>query len=540
MLHHKSTRTSSGLAFCKTKKAVSSLALAFVLSAVFTSAVTAKESKQAKNLETLTQTHTIEELQSLMLQGKLTSSELTHFYINKIKNENPKYNAVIALNEKAIKIAANLDATIKEYDVKTLPALYGMPILLKDNIESKEMATTAGSLALKDNFTNRDATLTANLRAAGAIILGKTNLSEWANFRSERSSSGWSAIGGQTKNPHDVSRTPCGSSSGSGAAVAANFAIAAIGTETNGSITCPAAVNGVVGVKPTVGLVSRHGVVPISPSQDTAGPMTKFVADAKRVLFAMQGKDQQDKHTLNKGIKKVAKNIAILPVDGLKLGIVYSSAESHEQVAQIMKNTVAKLKANGVELTSDLKFEGYDGFWADAYTQLLREFKTSLNHYFSSLPNDVPDEINTMTLEKLIQFNKDNQQLEMAYFQQEIFEKSQATEGMKTQKYKNLKSKLQRVTGKENISKLIDRHDLDALIAVTRGPAWKIDKINGDNSNGGVSSFSAISGYPHVTLPMAKLHGLPIGLSIMTKHGEDEKALNVAEALAQLLTSDSK
>lgn len=540
MLHHKSTRTSSALAFCRTKKAVSSLALAFVLSAVFTSSVTAKESKQAKNLETLTQTHTIEELQSLMLQGKLTSSELTHFYINKIKKENSKYNAVIALNEKAIDIAANLDARIKEYDAKTLPALYGMPILLKDNIESKEMATTAGSLALKDNFTNRDATLTANLRAAGAIILGKTNLSEWANFRSERSSSGWSAIGGQTKNPHDVSRTPCGSSSGSGAAVAANFAIAAIGTETNGSITCPAAVNGVVGVKPTVGLVSRHGVVPISPSQDTAGPMTKFVADAKRVLFAMQGKDQQDKHTLNKGIKKVAKNIAILPVDGLKLGIVYSSAESHEQVAQIMKNTVAKLNANGVELTSDLKFEGYDGFWADAYTQLLREFKTSLNHYFSSLPNDVPDEINTMTLEKLIQFNKDYQQLEMAYFQQEIFEKSQVTEGMKTQKYKNLKSKLQRVTGKENITKLIDRHDLDALIAVTRGPAWKIDKINGDNSNGGVSSFSAISGYPHVTIPMAKLHGLPIGLSIMTKHGEDEKALNVAEALAQLLTSDSE
>lgn len=502
---------------------------------LFVAPVSVAQTYTQTELEALTKTSSIEEIQSLMLEGKLTSVQLTQFYLNKIENEDHKYNAVIAVNKEALNIASRLDAALEQYKGKKLPALFGMPILLKDNIESEENATTAGSLALKDNFTKRDATLTANLRAHGAIILGKTNLSEWANFRSERSSSGWSAIGGQTKNPHDVSRTPCGSSSGSGAAVAANLAIAAIGTETNGSITCPAAVNGIVGMKPTVGLVSRFGVVPISPTQDTAGPMAKSVGDAKRILFAMQGRDKLDKQTAAEGIKKVTENVKTLPVDGLRLGVVYSSAQSHEQVDDVFQETLTTFTTNGVKLEPNLKFESYDGFWADSYQQLLREFKTSLNHYFSTLPGDVPNEFNTLTLKKLIEFNNANKALEMPYFQQEIFEKSQATDGMNTQRFKNLKAKLQRVTGKENITKLIEKHNLDALIAVTRGPAWKIDKVNGDNSNGGVSTFSAISGYPHVTIPMGKLHGLPLGISVMTNHGEDEKALNVAATLASLI-----
>lgn len=525
-----------GMTFNKTKSkqhfsSVVSMALLIGLSSL--SAQAKKWSD--KELEELTSTHTIAEIQEEYLKGELSVSRLTQFYLDKIKREDHKYNSIIAANPDVLSVAAAQDKALSTYTKANIPALFGVPILLKDNIESYELPTTAGSIALINNNTKRDATLTAKLRKNGALILGKTNLSEWANFRSERSSSGWSAVGGQTKNPHDISRTPCGSSSGSGAAVAANLAVAAIGTETNGSITCPAAVNGVVGVKPTVGLVSRFGVVPISPSQDTAGPMAKSVADAKRILFAMQGVDSQDKETQQVELKKVSKLTAPLPLDGLRLGVVYSSAEQHEQVAELMTKTSNVLKKQGVELVPDLKFESYDGFWGDSYTQLLREFKTSLNHYFSSLPSDIPNELNTLTLKGLIEFNKNNAEREMPYFQQEIFIKSQATEGMNTQKYRNLKTKLKRITGKENIDALIKEHKLDGLIAVTRGPAWKIDKINGDHSNGGVSSFSAISGYPHVTIPMAKLHGLPIGISVMTRFAEDEKALNIASALEPVL-----
>lgn len=491
-------------------------------------------SNNNKTLEKLTSTKTIVELQELMKQGVFTSKQLTQFYIDKIEKEDHKYNSIIAINPDALSIAEKLDNNLDRF-TKKLPVLYGMPILLKDNIETIEMPTTAGSLVLKDNITNRDATLTDYLRASGAIILGKTNLSEWANFRSERSSSGWSAIGGQTKNPHDVTRTTCGSSSGSGAAIAANFAIAAIGTETNGSITCPAAVNGVVGIKPTVGLVSRFGIVPISPAQDTAGPMAKSVEDARIVLMAMQGTDDKDPITKSKTIVEVVESNRLPKVQKLRLGVLVSGAEDHEQVRELSEGLQLSMKNAGVTLVQGLSFENYNGFWSDGYTQLLREFKTSLNHYFANLPNDVPNNLNMLTLEDVIKFNNDNADIEMKYFRQEIFIKSQATEGMNTQKYKNLREKLVRVTGKEGIDSLLKEHKLDALIAITRGPAWKIDLINGDHSNGGVSTYSAISGYPHITIPAGKLHGLPIGLSIMTSAGEDNKAIDIAEALEKLM-----
>lgn len=491
-------------------------------------------SNNDNTLETLTTTKTIVELQELMKQGVFTSKQLTQFYIDKIKKEDHKYNSIIAINPDALSIAEKLDNNLSRY-TKKLPILYGMPILLKDNIETMEMPTTAGALVLKDNKTNRDATLTEYLRASGAIILGKTNLSEWANFRSERSSSGWSAIGGQTKNPHDVTRTTCGSSSGSGAAIAANFAIAAIGTETNGSITCPAAVNGVVGIKPTVGLVSRFGIVPISPAQDTAGPMAKSVEDARLVLMAMQGPDDKDPITKSKTIIEVVESNRHSQIETLRLGVLVSGAEDHEQVKELSEELQQRMKKAGVTLVTGLSFETYNGFWGDGYTQLLREFKTSVNHYFANLPSDTPNNLNMLTLEDVIEFNDINAELEMKYFRQEIFVKSQATEGMATQKYKNLRKKLLRVTGKEGIDALLKEHKLDALIAITRGPAWKIDLINGDHSNGGVSTFSAISGYPHVTIPAGKLHELPIGLSIMTSKGEDSKAINIAETLEKLM-----
>lgn len=489
-----------------------------------------------EQIEKWTANKTIVELQQLIANKKLTSVQLTQFYIDKIKKEDHKYNSVIGVNPKALAQAKHLDNNkFEQFTDGELP-LFGMPILLKDNIETREQATTAGSLILKNNFTNRDATLTKRLRDAGAIILGKTNLSEWANFRSERSSSGWSAIGGQTKNPHDVTRTPCGSSSGSGAAVAANFAIAAIGTETNGSITCPAAVNGVVGVKPSVGLVSRHAIVPISPSQDTAGPMTKFVDDAHRILFAIQGADNLDAETKNTRLNPVTLETAQKDLKRLRLGLVYSSAEQHEQVVTIKEGAIKKLKAAGITIIDELKFETYDGFWPDSYQQLSREFKTSLNNYFASLPSDVPDDINSLTLQDVIDFNNKTPD-EMEFFQQEIFLKSQKTDGMNTQRYKNLKKKLKRITDKEGIDALIKKHNLDGLIAITRGPAWKIDLINGDHSNGGVSTFAAIAGTPHITIPINKLHGLPIGLSVMTNYGDDAQALAIAAQIEKLLST---
>ncbi|MBB3168873.1 amidase [Simiduia aestuariiviva] len=479
---------------------------------------------------------TIPELQAKMDAGDLSSVQITQFFLANIAKKNAELNAIIQVNPEALSIASVLDQERSEGRLRG--PLHGIPIVIKDNIETADMATTAGSLALIDNETRRDAPVVAKLRAAGAIILGKANLSEWANIRSERSSSGWSAIGGQARNPHDLNRSPCGSSAGSGVAVAANLAVAAIGTETNGSIVCPSSANGIVGIKPTVGLVSRRHIVPISHTQDTAGPMAKSVLDAAIILSVIQGEDVADPATtaLAYDFQQNFKPDTSVQLTGKRIGVVLSGAADHEAVLAVFNAAKARIAQAGAVVIDDLKLTPYDGFYGDAYDVLLYELKADLNAYFSTLPSD----LNQLTLAKVIQFNRDNAEREMPYFQQEIFHKSQAKGDLSDVGYVEALANIRRATRDNGIDKLMSEHALDAIISVTLGPAWSIDQLNGDHFTGSFSSYPAIAGYPHITLPMGKVHHMPVGLSI-TGRALDEKALiDIAQAVENALQDDGK
>lgn len=459
------------------------------------------------------------ELQQAMRDGTLTAAVLVERQIARVERLNPELNAVIALDPSARAQARALDA--QRAAGEWAGPLHGIPVLIKDNIETRAQPTTAGSLALADNDTGRDAPLITRLREAGAVILGKANLSEWANFRSERSSSGWSATGGQARNPYDPNRSPCGSSSGSGVGVAAGMAVLAVGTETNGSVVCPASVNGVVGMKPTVGLVSRTHIVPISHSQDTAGPMGRSVFDVVTLLSAMAGQDPADPATNERPEWSPTSLVAHVNADGLKdkrIGVLRSSAGFHGGVEQLLEAAIDTMRASGAQIidgiewqTSDDVFaESYDMF-GQAYNVLLYEFKHDLNAYLAGLPD--PDLAN-MTLADLIAFNRINAAKEMPWFEQEIFELAQAKGPLSDEEYKQALVAVQKAAREDGIDKLLDEHNLDALIAPTASPAWTIDLINGDNSLGGSSSLAAISGYPNITVPMGQIHGMPVGLSI--------------------------
>lgn len=455
---------------------------------------------------------TVPELQSRLQSGDLTSASLTRHYLDRIAQRNPELNAVIAVDPTAMEQARALDADRAQDDGRG--PLHGIPVLLKDNIETRDQPTTAGSLALESNDTGRDAALVAELRAAGAVILGKANLSEWANFRSERSSSGWSAVGGQSRNPHDPTRSPCGSSSGSAAAVAAGMAPLAIGTETNGSVVCPASANGVVGIKPTVGLVSRTHIVPISHSQDTAGPMGRNVADAVLLLEAMMGADDADPATGAVEETRDWRLASHLRDDGLagkRIGVVRSEAGFHSEVDELFEEAIADMEDAGAEIVDDLAFERPEGFSQATYNVLLYEFKHDLNAYLAGLPDD---ELSGLTLGELIAFNEEHADEEMPWFGQEIFEKAQAKGSLDDEAYREALSLSQQATREDGIDRLIAEHDLDALIAPTGAPAWKIDRINGDHFIGGSSTYPAVAGYPNITLPMGAVHGMPVGLSI--------------------------
>jgi len=488
-----------------------------------------------EKINQITTQSTILELQSYMETGKLSAEELTQFYLHQIKSNNSKLNAVISINPKALSLAKSLDQERATGKVRGL--LHGIPIVVKDNIETETMPTTAGSLALKDNHTHRDATLVKNLKNAGAIILAKTNLSEWANFRTERSSSGWSAMGGQTRNPLDLNRSACGSSSGSAAAVAGNLAVAAVGTETDGSITCPSSATGIVGIKPTLGLVSRYGIVPIAHSQDTAGPMAKSVTDAAILLAAMQGKDVRDPITLSAEFKhdasySLAKKSASLKA--LRIGLLESRVKPHEGAEEVYRVAIKKLEQAGAILVPNLKLERHKEFSKDSYSLLLYEFKHDINQYLSKLPN----QLNHLNLEKLIEFNRAHADQEMPYFKQEIFIKAQAKGPLTDSEYIKSLAKMKATTGKEGLDKLVKGNQLDIIISPTLGPAWSIDKINGDQYTGGYSSFSAISGYPYLTLPMGKIHHLPLGLSVIGLSKEDGKIIEIAQAIEVVLTAE--
>ena len=433
-------------------------------------------------------------------------------------------NAIIAIDPTAITQARAIDQR------GARGPLAGKPVLIKDNIEvAGPLPTTAGSLALINNVTGRDAPLVARIRGAGMVILGKANLSEWANIRSSSSISGWSAVGGQTRNPFALDRNTCGSSSGSGAAVAAGIVDYAIGTETDGSITCPAAINGIVGMKPTVGLVSRTHIVPISVSQDTAGPMTRTVRQAAELLSAIAGSDAADPATREADQRKsdFAAGLDANALRGKRIGVMRFATGFGTD--PLFSAAVAVLKARGATLIEIRKFDD-KAIGGNEFTVLLAEFKAGLNAYLASTPPSV----RTRTLADVIAFNKANAATEMALFGQETFERAEKTKGLRDPAYLKARRVSFAAAGPEGIDKMIRTHRLDALVGPTMPAAWKIDAVHGDQiSGGGAGSLAAVAGYPHLTVPMGQVRGLPVGLSFIGGKWDDARILALGYAYEQ-------
>ncbi|MBO6610210.1 MAG: amidase [Altererythrobacter sp.] len=413
--------------------------------------------------------------------------------------------------------------------------LSGRTILVKDNIETREWPTTAGSLALEDNATGRDAPLIANIRANGGVIMGKTNLSEWANIRDSDSTSGWSAIGGLTRNPHATDRNACGSSSGSGAAVAAGFAWAAIGTETNGSITCPASVNGIVGFKPTVGMVSRTHVVPISATQDTAGPMTHTVYDAALLLVAMAGSDPLDFATAeaDKHVNDFTAGLDEYSFEGVRIGVMRNQIGNVTGVTALFEKALADLEAKGAVLV-DVEYDWPEGFWSRSLTVLLYELQRDMKAYLAT----IEDESKPQTLSQIVEFNRANADKELRWFGQDLFERALETTDEAAYR-KALETNL-RATREDGIDRLLAEHEVQFLVAPTTGPAWSTDLVNGDNFGGGIGagSLPAIAGYPHLTVPMGAIEDLPVGLSIFAGKWQDHEVLKAGAAYEKARTAE--
>jgi amidase len=477
---------------------------------------------------------TITDLQEAMKSGKYSARSLVEKYlarIDQIDKQGPAINAVIELNPDVLAIADGLDKERKDKGVRG--PLHGIPVLIKDNIDTGDkMMTTAGSLALLGSKPSKDAAVAQKLREAGAIILGKTNLSEWANIRSDHSTSGWSGRGGQTKNPYALDRNPCGSSSGSGAAVSANLCVAAIGTETNGSIVCPSSSNGLVGIKPTVGLVSRTGIIPISHSQDGAGPMCRTVRDAAMVLGALTGIDEQDAATSDSREHSYTDYTQFLKEDGLRgarIGVVRKTFGFSEKVDKIMEDALDTLKKQGAILIDPAPIETAGKFGDSELTVLLYELKADLNAYLARLGPNAP----VKTLQDIIDFNERNREKEMPYFGQDTFLKAQEKGPLTTQEYVDALAKNHQLARKEGIDATMDKNNLDALIGPTGGPAWLTDHINGDSFSGGSSGAAAVAGYPNITVPAGFTNGLPVGISFFGRAWSEPVLIRLAYAFEQ-------
>ena len=453
----------------------------------------------------------IDDLRERMENGTLTSRRIVELYlrrISEIDQQGIALKSVIEVNPDALTIAEQCDLDRKNRRVKG--PLHGIPFLVKDNIDtSDKMMTTAGSLALSGHYARVDAPIIRQLRDAGAVLLGKTNLSEWANFRSTRSSSGWSSRGGQTKNPYTLDRNPCGSSSGSGVAVAADLCAFAIGTETNGSISCPASINGVVGLKPTVGLVSRTGIIPISKTQDTAGPMTRTVKDAAIVLGTMTAFDDKDAVVLKRPAAIPSDYTQLLRSDALKgkrIGVEKSFLNVHERVDALLKDALNQMRLSGATIVEVDFVERLKKIGESEYQVLQFEFKDGLNRYLSGA--DAP----VKSLKEVIAFNNEHADHVMPYFRQEILEASEKREDLNSPEYQKALNNVL-TTSRQAIDGVMKEHELDALCGPATGPAWCTDVVNGDAFSGyGMGSGAAMAGYPSITVPMGEVHGLPVGL----------------------------
>lgn len=477
---------------------------------------------------------TISELQSGMQSGKYTARQLVKKYLDRIDDldkDGPKLNSVIEVNPDALAIAEALDRERKEKGVRG--PLHGIPILIKDNIDTADrMMTTAGSLALLGSHAAQDSFVARKLREAGAVILGKTNLSEWANFRSSHSSSGWSGRGGQTKNAYIQDRNPCGSSSGSGSAAAANLCAAAVGSETDGSVVCPSSANSLVGIKPTVGLIGRSGIIPISHSQDTAGPMARTVSDAAILLGALTGIDANDGITKPSAGKSFTDYTQFLNKDGLRgarLGVARKYFGFNDLVDKLMNDRIAELKKMGAVIVDPTDIPTSGKFDDSELEVLLYEFKADLNSYLGRLgPSS-----QVHSLKDVIEFNEKNRDRELTYFGQDLLIKSQAKGPLTEKKYLQALQKNHLLSRTQGIDFVMRKNRLDAMIAPTGGPAWPTDWINGDHFTGGYSSASAVAGYPHITVPAGYVFGLPVGISFFGGAWSEPKLIKYAYAFEQ-------
>jgi amidase len=473
---------------------------------------------------------TISDIAAGMKSGKFTARSLTQKYLDRIADLDKKtINAVIEVNPDALAIADSLDA---EYKAKgPRGPLHGVPVLIKDNIDTADkMMTTAGSLALVGNIARQDSGVAAKLRAAGAVIIGKTNLSEWANIRSSHSTSGWSGRNGQTHNPYALDRNPCGSSSGTGAAISGNFAAIGIGTETDGSVVCPSSANGLVGIKPTVGAVSRAGIIPISHSQDTAGPMCRTVTDAAILLGAIVGEDPRDPATI--GAKTQRDYFQYLDRNGLRgsrIGVLRKLFGFSEAVDDIMATAIDAMKHEGAVIVDPVEIDSL-GKMDDFETEvLLTELKADLNKYLA----DCPAGVRVRTLEDVIKFNEQNKDREMKYFGQDMFTKAQAKGDLNSKAYTDALAQNHKLSREQGIDACMAKYKLDAIIAPTGGPAWVTDLVNGDHFGGGSSQLPAVAGYPNINVTAGYSFGLPVGLSFFASAWSEPKLISICYAFEQ-------
>ena len=478
---------------------------------------------------------TLDDLQKWMASGRMTSRSITQLYLNRIAaldRKGPALHHVIEVNPDALSIAAALDKERKAGRVRG--PLHGIPILVKDNLDTADrMTTTAGSLALAGSIPLQDSTVAAKLRAAGAVLLGKTNLSEWANFRSTHSTSGWSGRGGQAKNPYVLDRNPCGSSSGSGGAVSANLCAVAIGTETDGSIVCPSSTNGIVGIKPTLGLVSRAGIIPIAHSQDTAGPMARTVRDAALLLNAIAGVDARDSATSALSARQPVDYTRSLDANGLRgarIGVARTKFFGYSDVTdKVINDAIDVIKRQGAVIVDPANIETAGKFDDSEFDVLLYEFKADLNTYLASLGPKAP----VKSLQEIIEFNDRHKDQEMPWFGQEIMIQAQAKGPLTEKKYLDELAQDLKMSRTDGIDATMDKNNLDAIVAPTGGPAWVTDLINGDHFSGASSTPAAVAGYPNINVPAGFSHELPIGISFFGRAWSEPTLIKIAYAFEQ-------